>query len=227
MGLPAYQLAMERGDWRAALDDARAADAWLETHKPKLRVMGLMQSVWIRPLEALAMAKGGDAAGAQNAIESTPADCYLCLRVRGQIAAQTHAWPAAERWFGEATRQNPSLPFAFVDWGMERLARGDADGAIAVLERAHEAGPQCGDALELWGEALMRKGAYRAAIAKFRAADDAAPQWGENHLRWGESLLRTGSGRQAKAQLDRARLLSLSVSDRAELDALPAQASPP
>ncbi|HEY5411428.1 MAG TPA: hypothetical protein VIJ94_11960 [Caulobacteraceae bacterium] len=226
MGLPAYQLAMERGDWHAALDDARAADAWLETHKPKLRVMGLMQSVWIHPLEALAMAKGGDAAGAESLIESTPADCYLCLRVRGQIAAQMRDWPAAERWFGEATRQNPSVPYAFAEWGQERLARGDADGAIAVLQRAHEAGPQFADALEQWGEALMHKGDYRAAVAKFRAADDDAPQWGANHLHWGESLLRTGYERQAKAQLDRARGLSLSVSDRAELNALRAHASP-
>ena len=226
MGLPAYQLAMERGDWRAALDDARAADTWLETHKPKLRVMGLMQSVWIRPLEALAMAEAGDAAGAESAIEGTPADCYLCLRVRGQIAAQMRDWPAAERWFGEATRQNPSLPYAFAEWGKERLARGDADGAIAVLERAHEAGPQFADALELWGEALMHKAAYRAAISKFRAADDAAPRWGANHLHWGESLLRSGSERQAKAQFDRARLLSLGASDRVELDALPGQAPP-
>jgi tetratricopeptide (TPR) repeat protein len=106
------------------------------------------------------------------------------------------------------------------------LARGDADGAIAVLERAHEAGPQFADALELWGEALMHKAAYRAAISKFRAADDAAPRWGANHLHWGESLLRTGSERQAKVQFDRARLLSLSASDRAELDASSVQAPP-
>ncbi len=200
MGLPDYWLAMERGDWRAALDDARAADAWLETHKAKLPVSGLLQSVWIHPLQALAMAKAGDAAGSLALIETTPADCYLCLRVRGQIAAQAHDWPAAERWFAEAARQAPSMPFAFADWGAERLARGDADGAIAVLKRAHENGPHFADALELMGEALMRKGDYRAAVDKFRSADEAAPRWGRNHLRWGKSLLRVGREREAKAQ---------------------------
>jgi tetratricopeptide (TPR) repeat protein len=219
-GLPGYWLAAERGDWHAALIHAQAADAWLENHKAKLRVMGLMQSVWIRPLEALAMAKGGDVAGAETLIETTAADCYLCLRVRGQIATEKHDWPTAERWFAEATRQAPSLPFAFTDWGVERLAHGDTDGAIAVLQRAHEVGPRFADPIELAGEALMRKGDYRGAVAKFRSADRSAPWWGANHLHWGQSLLHTGDKRDAKEQLDKARSLSLSVSDRAQLDAL-------
>jgi tetratricopeptide (TPR) repeat protein len=220
MGLPNYWLGKERGDWRAALDDARAADAWLETYNAKLSVAGLMQSVWIHPLEALAMVKAGDAAGALSLIETTPADCYLCLRVRGQIAAQMHDWPAAERWFGEAARQAPSLPFAFAEWGEERLARGDADGALFELQLAHETAPLFADALELMGEALMRKGDYRHAVDKFRSADEAAPRWGRNHLRWGESLLRLGREREAKAQLETARRLNLDGSVRAELDAV-------
>lgn len=220
MGLPDYWLGVERGDWRAALEDARAADAWLEAHKPRLPVAGLMQSVWMRPLQALAMAKVGDAAGSVALIETTPADCYLCLRVRGQIAAQAHDWPAAERWFAEATRQAPSMPFAFADWGAERLAHGDADGAIAVLKRAHENGPHFADALELMGEALMRKGDFRGAVDQFRSADEAAPRWGRNHLRWGESLLRIGREHDAKAQLEAARRLSLYGPERSELDAL-------
>ena len=213
-------VAAERGDWHAALIDAQAADAWLENHKVKLRVMGLMQSVWIHPLEALAMAKEGDVASAETLIEKTPADCYLCLRVRGQIATEKHDWPTAERWFDEATRQAPSLPFAFSDWGGERLTHGDTDGAIAVLQRAHEVGPHFADPLELMGEALMRKGDYRSAVAKFRLADESAPQWGANHLRWGQSLLHTGYKREAKEQFNKARSLSLSVSERAQLDAL-------
>jgi hypothetical protein len=148
----------------------------LESHKVKLPVMGLMQSVWIRPLEALAMAKGGDAASAETLIETKPADCYLCLRVRGQIATERHDWPTAERWFKGATRQAPSLPFAFTEWGVERLTRGDADGAIAVLQRAHEVGPHFAEPLELTGEALMRKGDYSGAVAKFRESFRVQPR---------------------------------------------------
>ena len=93
-----------------------------------MAVMRRMQSVWIRPLEALAMAKDADVAGAETLIATTPGDCYLCVRVRGQIATAKHDWPTAERWFDEAARQAPSLPFAFTEWGAERLTRGNADG---------------------------------------------------------------------------------------------------
>jgi hypothetical protein len=43
---------------------------------------------------------------------------------------------------------------------------------------------------------------------------------GANHLRWGESLLHAGYKRDAKEQFEKARSLSLSVFDRAQLDAL-------
>lgn len=86
-GLPGYWIAAESGDWPAALADARTVDAWLGAHKAAQPVMGLMQSVWIHPLEALAEARSGDIAVAETLIATTPLDCYLCLRVRGRIAA--------------------------------------------------------------------------------------------------------------------------------------------
>jgi tetratricopeptide (TPR) repeat protein len=189
--------------------------------------MQLMQLVWIRPLQALAMAKAGDVSGADALLDTTAADCYLCLRVRGLIAAERRDWPAADRWFGEAVRQAPSVPFAYADWGAERLQRNDADGAMAMLQKAHEVGPRFAEPLELMGEALMRKGDFQGAIAKFGQAEEAAPRWGKNQLRWSESLLRIGHEREAKAHLDRASHLSLSSSDRAELDALVHQVAKP
>jgi tetratricopeptide (TPR) repeat protein len=216
-GLPAYWLAAEGGNWPAALADAREADGWLETHKVQLKVLGLMQLVWIRPLEALAQAKTGDVAGAEVLIGTTPVECYLCARVRAEVAAEKRDWRTAEDWFREAARQGPSLPFAFAEWGQLRLARGDLDGAIAELKRAHETGPHFADPLELFGEALMRKGDFGAAIGKFREADRDAPRWGKNHLRWGEALLRSGRFRQARTQFETASGLDLSIPDRTAL----------
>ena len=95
-----------------------------------------------------------------------------------------------------------------------------------MLQRAHAAGPHFADPSELMGEALMRKGDFRGAIIQFRLADDAAPRWGKNHLRWGQSLLRIGQEREARAQLEAARGLSLSASDRSELD-VPLQQTKP
>jgi tetratricopeptide (TPR) repeat protein len=218
--LPNYWIAAEGGDWRAALADTQAVDAWLEAHKDKGPTYGLMQSVWIRPLEAQAMAANGDGSRASVVIETTPLDCYLCVRVRGQIAAAARDWPGAERWFAEAVRQAPSIPLAYVDWGRMRLARGDADGAIAMLALARAKGPQYADALETWGEALMRKGDYVGAAARFAEANKDAPNWGRNHLLWGEALLLAGRYGRARRQLETANGLDLSRPDRAALEVL-------
>ena len=197
---PAYWIGAKSGDWPAALADARHLDGWLAANKAQRPIYGLMQKVWIWPLEALALARTGDLKGAQALIGTTPLDSYLCLRVRARIASVAHDWPAAERWFAEAVRQAPSLPFAYVEWGQMRLDRGDADGAIAKLVLARGKGPRFADPLELWGEALMRKGDFAGAAQKFRQADQIAPRWGLNHLHWSQALARLGRPDEAEAQ---------------------------
>ncbi|HEY5411560.1 MAG TPA: hypothetical protein VIJ94_12620, partial [Caulobacteraceae bacterium] len=144
----------------------------------------------------------------------------LCLRVRGQIAAQTMDWVGADRWFAEAVRQGPSLPFADAEWGQALLARGDADGGIKRLEQARQKAPRFADPEEIWGEALMRKGDQRGAIERFAAADKDAPMWGRNHLMWGEALMLSGRYAEARAQYVAANGMDLSKPDRAALDVL-------
>jgi len=90
-----------------------------------------MQCVWNQPPLARALAKTGDLSAAETLIDTTPLDCYLCMRVRGQIAALRHDEAASDRWFAEALHLAPSLPFAETEWGEALLARGDLDGAIA------------------------------------------------------------------------------------------------
>ncbi len=215
--LPIYWTAAETGDLPAALADVRHVDAWLETTETQRPLHRLMQQVWIWPLEALALARSGDPQAAQALIERTAPDCYLCLRVRGQIAAEQKDWPTASRWFSEAARQGPSLPFAQAEWGKALLAKGDVDAAIARLSQAHMMGPHFADPMELWGEALMKKGDLAGAVAKFAEADRSAPHWGRNHLRWGQALARLGRRKDAQAQVRTAQGLDLSAGDRAEL----------
>ena len=215
--LPIYWTAAETGDWTAALADVRHIDAWLETTQTQRPLHRLMQRVWIWPLEALALAKSGDLQAAQALIGPTAADCYLCLRVRGQIAVEARDWPAAERWFAEAVRQAPSLPHAYSEWGSALLAKGDPAGAIAKLELARQKGPKFADPLETWGEALMARRDYLGAVARFAEADKDAPRWGRNHLRWGEALAKLGRADEAKMQWRAAAGMDLSAADRAEL----------
>ena len=182
LALPVYWTAAEAGDWPSALADVRHVDAWLDANRAQRPIYGLMQKTWIWPLEALAQAKTGDIGAAQTLIGRTPLDCYLCVRVRGRIAAGAKDWPSAERWFADAVRQAPSFPFAYVERGEMRLARGQADAAIGDAQAAAEKAPKFADAPELWGEALMQKGDYAAALDKLRAARKLAPSWPRNRL---------------------------------------------
>jgi tetratricopeptide (TPR) repeat protein len=177
--LPTYWIAAASGDWPAALADARSSDTWLDTHASANKLLAPLRSVWIQPLEALAMAHSGDVAGAEKLAAATPLDCYLCVRVRGQISTIKRDWPSAERWFAEAARQAPSLPFAFSEWGELELAKGDIDGAIAKFDSAHRRSPYFADALKGWGDALALQSKSKSALAKFDEALKYAPHWKE------------------------------------------------
>jgi tetratricopeptide (TPR) repeat protein len=167
---------------------------------------------------AVAYAMVGRLADAHALVDPTGLDCDDCIIARGRIAAAEDDWTAAGRWFAQATRQAPSIPFAPTEWGRALLAKGELDAAIGQLKEAHRRGPHYADPLELWGEALMRKGDYAGAIAKFTEADKYAPRWGRNHLRWGEALLRSGRYREARAQFEAAGGMDQTRPDRAALD---------
>jgi len=169
------------------------------------------------PWYAYANARLGDFVAAHALIDKTPLDCYLCLRMRGNIRSTEHKWDEAAYWFARATAYAPSLPFAWRDWGAMLLAKGDADGAAAKFEEAHKRGPHFADALEGQGEALMAKNEPGRALEKFSAANAYAPNWGRLHLEWGEALAAAGRTDDAKMQFDAASGLGLSAADRAAL----------
>ena len=204
-----------------ALDDWAGLVALAEQEQASDQAAGPVQkdhlerSVW--PDLAVGYARLGRQAEAEALVASTPLDCDPCVEARALTAAAKRDWAGADRWFAAADRQAPEIPFWDADWGQTLLARGDIDGAIGKLSRAHAKGPHYADPLELWGEALMRKGDYAGAVAKFKQADKDAPRWGRNHLRWGEALARLGRADEAKARWRTAAGLDLSGADRAEL----------
>jgi len=177
--LPTYWIAATSNEWPAALIDARACDSWLEMHAAENKLFAHLRLVWIQPLEALAMARSQDVGDAESLVSATPLDCYLCVRVRGQVAATKRDWPTSEHWFSEAVRQAPTLPFAFSEWGNMLLSKGDFDGAIAKFQSAHQKSPHFADALKGWGDALLGQGKAKAALKKFNEALAYAPNWKE------------------------------------------------
>jgi len=169
---------------------------------------------------ALAYAHVGRLGDAEAWISKTSPDCYDCLRTRGFMASRTQDRAAADRWYAEADRQAPSLPFADYEWAQALLAERDLDGAIAKLSEAHRRSPRYADPLELWGEALMQQSDLAGAVAKFAEADRYAPRWGRNHMMWGEALMLLGRYPEARAQYEAANEMDLTTPERAALDVL-------
>jgi tetratricopeptide (TPR) repeat protein len=106
-------------------------------------------------------------------------DCDQCLRVRGRIAALEGDRAGAGRWFAEALRQAPDLPFAETDWGTALLAEGKAPEAAAKYASAHAKSPRYVDALKGWGDALAKMGRRSDALAKYDEALKLSPNWRE------------------------------------------------
>ncbi|MGC1304185.1 MAG: tetratricopeptide repeat protein [Caulobacteraceae bacterium] len=133
----------------------------------------------VGPYLAQAKLRFGDLAGAQALAAALPADCYVCARVRGMVAARSGDRIGANRWFAEAIRQAPDLPQAYADRGQARLDAGDSGGALADAKRASQLSPHYPEALKLWGDALAREGDWKAALAKYDEALQLAPKWAD------------------------------------------------
>jgi tetratricopeptide (TPR) repeat protein len=129
------------------------------------------------PWLALARAQVRDLAGATALIATTPLDCYLCVRMRGRIAALSGNSVEAQRWFAEAIRQAPTLPQTYVDRGVAVLASGDIAASIEDAEHATRLSPHYADAWKLWGDAMARRGNWKDAARKYDEALKYSPMW--------------------------------------------------
>ncbi|MGH6872131.1 MAG: hypothetical protein ACREHE_11550 [Rhizomicrobium sp.] len=202
------------GDWQGALQAHAVLEGMAKT-SPLLRLMYLptQGSAW----QALTLAGEGRFDEARAAIASTPRECDLCLRVRGEIAAMEKRWGAAAYWFALDTRAAPSIPLGWSNWARMLLDKGDAAGAVEKARAARDLGPHFADPLEIWGEALMAQDRSGLALAKFAEAAQYAPHWGRLHLKWGEALWWSGQKDEARKQFAAAAGLELAPSEKSEL----------
>jgi tetratricopeptide (TPR) repeat protein len=191
-----FVLAWLAGDWPAAVREGKNTDAIMAA-RPGLE-WNRRVNVW--PQLAYAMARTGDRAGADKLIAQTPADCDICLRMRGRIAAVKGDWKEAARDFAAVAARSPHTPYDETDWGAELLAKGDIDGAMAKFDAAHAKSPHYADPLEMWGEALIAKNRSDLALAKFEEAARTAPHWARLHLKWAQALQWSGHADEARKQ---------------------------
>lgn len=206
------EAAAERGDWAGL---SRASDAFLAAMAGSPR--GLVEMERVVHWRALALARTGSLAEAQQLIATSPRDCYPCLIARGWIAELNKNPRAADRWFAAAVAQGPRLPFAATQWGLAMSARGELEAASAHFQRAAVIAPRYADSLKHWGDVLARQGELGAAIDQYAAAAERAPRWGALHLDWGISLQRLGKHDDARKRLVAAAGMDLSQADRLRL----------
>ncbi len=208
-------------EWKAVSEKTAQFESLLKEtenvtpYSPAFTPVTLSRRIW--PYTAAALAYTGDMKGATALIGKTPLDCDLCVRMRGAIAALSHDWRGAARWFAMVSARAPSIPFADTDWGAMLLAKGDLDGAIAKFQTANQKGPHFADPLEMWGEALMRQNRSDLALAKFEESSKYAPNWGRLHLKWGEALFYAGRRSEARKQFAVASGRDLSTADKIAL----------
>jgi tetratricopeptide (TPR) repeat protein len=202
------------GDWPAVLAEQRGEGDSVRARFPMTRMLAPVGTI---PWLAYAHANLGHFRLAEQLITQTPADCYRCLLLRAKIADIQGQHGRAVWWFARAIAQQPSIPFAYSDWGAALLARGKLDGAIAKFEVANRKGPHFADPLEMWGEALIASNRSDLALAKFEEANKYAPYWGRLHLKWGEALLWSGDKSGAQKQFAVASGLDLTLSEKSEL----------
>ena len=197
------QIALARGDWRGAARAFEEAEALAHARaqaETGFYSDSMYRHVTAGPWLAYAAAMQGETAKAEAILKTLQGDCYVCMRIRGRIAAHEGRKAAAAWWFARAAAQAPSLPFAETDWGAMLLAGGDSAGAVAKFAQAHAKAPHYADALELWGEALVKQNRSDLALAKFAEAARYAPNWGRLHLMWGKALMWSGHKDAARKQ---------------------------
>lgn len=221
--LPAYDRAVESQDWPAALADLEEVDHAAATQG----YLGSFARQRILPaLRAQVLARLNRFAEARQALAALPLDSYLCIRARAIVEALAGDAAAADRWFGEALRQGPSLPFAYYEWGQAKLARGDARGALALFRQAEKKQAHWADPYKGEGDALTQLNQPGDALDRYAAALEYAPRWGALQLAWGHALDTLERHDEARAKYRAAAGMDLTAADRTAVKALLGDAAP-
>ena len=133
------------GDWQAILSDRAGYKSRMAAIPPpplvtaRFKTETTARRYW--PFVAQALAHTGQFAAAHALIAKTPADCYACLRIRGEIDTLQKNWSGAAYWYARAVKAAPSIPFAYADWGRMLLAKGESRWRHRQIRKRAQEGP--------------------------------------------------------------------------------------
>jgi tetratricopeptide (TPR) repeat protein len=117
---------------------------------------------------------------------------------------QVAVWRSSERLWNHVLTVQPPHPFAYNNRGVARLARGDADGALADFDRALAASSRYPAALANRADLLRRRGRPQAALRDLDLAVALQPLDGRLHRLRGLSKVELGLLAAGLADYDQA-----------------------
>ena len=159
-----------------ALEDWKTARGWAHEALSTCEADCIRERA-VTPLVDLASAELHDFRSADAIFGEDTGDCYACLVVRGRIRTLEGKYGAAEYWFYRATKLGPSLPGAYLEWGIERQEAQRPEEAIPLLRAAELRADHYADPSERAGEILLAEGEFAQAARELRNAVDYAPSW--------------------------------------------------
>jgi tetratricopeptide (TPR) repeat protein len=168
--------ALGGGEWSQTASDLEGLELEAQRRGPDYYTV----STWVtqvHPWRALALAKAGRLAESRTLVASTPMDCYPCLRARGLVETVAGDFAAAERWFREATKVAPSLPFAYRELAEAALAQSDIASAKETADQARRLGPNWADAALTSARVNIAAGRCDQASLDIKRAEEIAPKW--------------------------------------------------
>jgi tetratricopeptide (TPR) repeat protein len=185
------------------LEAARWADRWAAEHPDHAAGPALAVRAW-----TLAGQPDTAVARARRALAAAP-DSAEPRRLLARALVEAKRYPEAEREWLALHQRFPKEPGYLLDLGGCRERAGDADGAIEAGRRALAIAPDWAPALNFLGYVLADHGReLEAARRHIERALEASPDNGAYVDSFGWVLYRLGRLDEARAQLERAVLLT-------------------
>ena len=174
----------------------------------------------IHRVRAVLQAGGGDAAldRLDALLERTPVEAPEAWLAKVRAELGLHRYAAAEATVGRLLGMLPDHPQIYRYWGLARAGRGDADAAIALVERAVELDPTSHESVFNLGVLLSSAGRPADAEPHLRRAIALRPHAAPAHRHLGNVLLALDRPADAEASFRQA--LAAEPSDGAATAAL-------
>ncbi len=130
----------------------------------------------------------------------------------GVLYQKTGRFEQAAAEFEEENEVAPDNPWGYKDLSDLKLDRGDAAGAVVLLQKGTTRNPDASELFANLGRAYLQTGDLPHSIAAFKRALTLDPGNSSYHLQLGRALLKAGHNKEAGSEIARGRALANKTS---------------